>query len=212
MRYSGRKDNMKQYQEYNDYELIYMVNEKNEDAFSILYEKYQPLLKKYASSYYQAYKKYGVEYDDLCQEAYLAFDRTVRYYQEESETLFYTFLCITVRSKILNYVKGLQTKKRSVYVDSLSLDFTFGEKNHCLLESIENLQAKNPEIEYLMEDIYQQIHKFCINLDNENSQMFELYWNGFTNFEISSLLDIEFSKVILTLRRLRHSLREYLSD
>ena len=36
---------MKQYQEYNDYELIYMVNEKNEDAFSILYEKYQPLLK-----------------------------------------------------------------------------------------------------------------------------------------------------------------------
>lgn len=201
-----------QYQGYNDYELIYMVNEKNEDAYSILYEKYQPLLKKYASSYYQAYRKYGVEYDDLCQEAYLAFDRAVRYYQEESETLFYTFLCITVRSKILNYVKGLQTKKRSVYIDSLSLDFSFGEKEYSLLDSIENSCALNPEGECLKTDIYQKIHDFCVNLDNESSQMFELYWNGFTNLEISSLLEIDFSKVILVLRRLRHSLRNYLSD
>lgn len=203
---------MKQYQEYNDYELIYMVNEKNEDAYSVLYEKYQPLLKKYASHYYQAYRKYGVEYEDLCQEAYLAFDRAVRYYQEESETLFYTFLCITVRSKILNYVKGLQTKKRSLYIDSLSLDFAFGEKEYSLLDSIENPCALNPEGECLKEDIYQKIHEFCINLDNESSQMFELHWNGFTNLEISSLLDIDFSKVILVLRRLRHSLRNYLSD
>lgn len=212
MKYSGRKDRMKQYQEYNDYELIYMVNEKNEDAYSVLYEKYQPLLKKYARSYYQAYRKYGIEYEDLCQEAYLAFDRAVRYYQEDGETLFYTFLCITVRSKILNYVKGLQTKKRSVYVDSLSLDLAFGEKDYSLLDSIENSCALNPERECLREDIYQQIHDFCIDLDNESSQMFELYWNGFTNLEISSLLEIDFSKVILVLRRLRHSLRNYLSD
>ena len=203
---------MRDYQKYNDYELIYMVGEKSEEAFSVLYEKYQPLLKKYAGMYYQYYKNYGVEYDDLCQEAYLAFDRAIRYYKEDGPTMFYTFLCITVRSRILNYMKGILAKKNTIYFDSLSLDHVYSGSDQCFGEYLEDPSALDPEREYSRGQISLQVHNFCISLDPETSQMFELYWNGFSNSEISQLLGIDFAKVILSLSRARRLLRDYFSD
>lgn len=212
MRYFGRKDKMRDYKQYNDYELIYMVGENNEDAFSILYDKYQPLLKKYAGQYYQFYKHYGVEYEDLCQEAYLAFDRAIRYYREDGETLFYTFLCIAVRSRILNYVKGFQTKKNSIYLDAYSLDQVALGSDQSLGDYLEDPSALDPEREYSMGEISIQVHQFCLNLDDTTGQVFELYWNGFSNFEISQLLEIDLTKVLLSLRKIRRRLRNYLGN
>ena len=53
----------------NDEELIYMVRENDEEAWKIIMEKYEPLL-KYLAFYYQ--KTYGVkasiDHEDLLQE------------------------------------------------------------------------------------------------------------------------------------------------
>lgn len=201
---------MREYQQYNDYELIYMIGEKSEDAFSVLYEKYQPLLRKYAFKYYQCYKDYGVEFEDLCQEVYLAFDKAVRYYKDDEDALFYTFLCITVRSRILNYVKGLSSKKNSIYKETVSLEKFYSETGQAIHECLFDTTALQPEVEFVKREVSFKVHKFCVDLDDETSQMFELYWNGFSNLEISTLLDIDFSKVISSLRRARRLLRNYL--
>ncbi len=58
---------MQNYSQYNDYELVYMVQEENENAYQILYDKYQPLLRQIASRFFSAYRQFGVEYDDLYQ-------------------------------------------------------------------------------------------------------------------------------------------------
>ena len=212
MKYFGRKDEMKDYRTYNDYELIYMVAEKDEDAFSLLYHKYYPLLKKYAGLYYQYYKSYGVEYDDLCQETYLAFDRAVRYYRDDEDTLFYTFLCITIRSRILNYIKKFQSKKNSIYLDTLSLEQIYPGSDQCLGDYIENPLAPDPENEFFLHEVSNHVQNFRLSLDDESSQIFEMYWNGFSNSEISELLEIDFTKVISKLRRIRRLLREYLRN
>jgi len=203
---------MKDYGAYNDYELIYMVAENDEDAFSILYNKYYPLLKKYAGMYYQYYKSYGIEYDDLCQETYLAFDRAIRYYRDSEETLFYTFLCITIRSRILNYIKRFQSRKNSVHLDTLSLEQIYPGSDQCLGDYIENPYAENPEREFSLHQVSTQVKKFCLDLDDQTGQIFEMYWNGFSNSEISELLDIDFTKVISKLRRARRLLRNYLRN
>jgi len=212
MKYFGRKDKMKDYRAYNDYELIYMVAEKNEDAFSILYNKYYPLLKKYAGMYYQYYKSYGIEYDDLCQETYLAFDRAIRYYRDSEETLFYTFLCITVRSRLLNYIKRFQSKKNSVYLDTLSLEQIYPGSDQCLGDYLENPLAENPEKECSLRQVSMQVQNFCLDLDSQSGQIFEMYWNGFSNSEISELLEIDLTKVISKLRRIRRLFRDYLRN
>ena len=53
------------YKTINDYELIYLVNEKNEDAFNIIFKKYENLINKYANYYYNNYKQKGVNKDEL---------------------------------------------------------------------------------------------------------------------------------------------------
>ena len=47
---------MQNYSQYNDYELVYMVQEENENAYQILYDKYQPLLRQIVSHFYSAYR------------------------------------------------------------------------------------------------------------------------------------------------------------
>lgn len=203
---------MKEYKQYNDYELLYMVRENNEDAFSVLYEKYQPLMQKYAQQYYHYYKNEGIDYDDLCQEAYLAFDRCLRYYQEGNETLFYTFLCITIRSRLLNYIKGLSSKKNRFFRDCLSLDQIYGDSDLCLGDFVSDPKDMTLLDQLSLNSSLLKVHQFCIDLEFELSQIFELYWNGFSIMEISTLLALDSSKVSLTLRKIRKSLRQYLSD
>ena len=41
------------YKNYNDYELIYSVREKDDFAFDIIFEKYQPIIKKFATDFFQ---------------------------------------------------------------------------------------------------------------------------------------------------------------
>ncbi len=203
---------MKEYQKYNDYELLYMVAENDETAFSILYEKYCPLMQKYAKQYYEYYKQYGVDYDDLCQEAYLAFDRSLRYYKDKNETLFYTFLCITIRSRLLNYIKSFLAKKNCFFREALSLDQVYGDSDVVLGDFVSDPQAISLDDQLAQRWEMISVRKFCAELDFNDSQVFELYWNGFSKVEICTLLELPSTKISTIVRRVRKLLREYLSD
>ena len=41
-----------EYKNVNDYEVIYMIRENDEDAENLMYEKYRPLLYKYVNKFY----------------------------------------------------------------------------------------------------------------------------------------------------------------
>ena len=45
------------YKKYNDYELIYMIRENDNDSYDILYNKYLPVMKSIAFNYYNKYTK-----------------------------------------------------------------------------------------------------------------------------------------------------------
>lgn len=56
------------YKQVNDYEVISMIRENDDDARDIMYQKYLPVIRKGASKYFFDVKKHGVEFDDLVQE------------------------------------------------------------------------------------------------------------------------------------------------
>ena len=45
------------YRNLNDYEILYMICEREDENFNILYEKYKPLIVKIADSYVKSFKK-----------------------------------------------------------------------------------------------------------------------------------------------------------
>ena len=55
------------YKGVNDYELLYLVGENNEEVYNSIYAKYKPLIHRMAKTLCENYKSALVEYDDLFQ-------------------------------------------------------------------------------------------------------------------------------------------------
>jgi RNA polymerase sigma factor (sigma-70 family) len=184
------------YRDFNDYELLYLVSENNEDGFNILYKKYMPLIIKFANRYMNSFKYLGYEKDDLLQIGYITLFKASRYYKEYSDSMFYTFL-YTLLENIYNeeYRKCNSNKYRSLN-KSISYDLKIPGKD---LSYKEVLGEDN--LYYEEYDCYKRIITIKNNLPFDVACYVELKYNGYNNKEISELLDID-PKKINTFRRI----------
>ena len=168
------------YKKINDYEVLYLIGESNN--FEILYKKYQPLIYKIMKRYEKTFKIYGYELEDLMQIGYLTLFKTSFLYQEYNHVLFYSYFISALRKAIINEMRVNESNKRKC----LNLSFSY-ENN-----------IPNTDIKYL--DIISNSEEKCsITIGNYivfknslsfvNSNIFELYYNGYSIKEISCLLD-----------------------
>ncbi len=203
---------MQNYSQYNDYELVYMVQEENENAYQILYDKYQPLLRQIASRFFSAYRQFGVEYDDLYQEANLALTKAIHAYQASSNTLFYTFACITVQSKLKNFIKVSTSQKCLFHQRMVSLYEVISDKQNdlMLIDTIVDPVAVDPVSELEKKSLVQQLFQFSLSLNIVQSQIFELKTAGFRNIDIASLLGMSLKDVSNYIYRIRRKLKRFL--
>ena len=190
------------YKKYNDYELIYMVREHDEDSNDILYQKYIPIIHHLANSFYQSNKYYGYDYDDFVQEATLAFYKALTSFDEKENTLFYTFVILCIRRKLISFSERISTHKNNVLLrDYLSIDEIEFEDRKANIESL----MKNHEVEKI-------IKQFIYSLSFERSCIFELKYNGFSYREISQLLEIPISSIEFKYRTSKERVKILLSD
>jgi RNA polymerase sigma factor (sigma-70 family) len=173
------------YRKYNDYELIYMVRENDENSYDILMDKYLPIIKNISYHYYNCYSNYGYDLDDFLQEGYCAFFSALNHFDEGKDTLFYTFLVVCLHRSFISFCKKITNEKKNI--------------NNSLLVSLEDLDvvddACDTEDYFIyrsnVKDIWNIIYKKPI----EYISVFELRWNHFTFIEISKLLDISVNKI-----------------
>ena len=102
------------YKNYNDYELIYMVREKDESSNEILYEKYNPIIRNITYEYYRKYSVYGYDYDDFLQEGYIAFQNALCKYDENKDCLFYTFVVFCLRRSLGTFCRKISTRSKNL--------------------------------------------------------------------------------------------------
>lgn len=187
------------YKDYNDYELIYMVRENDEEFKDLLFRKYAPIVGKLSLDFYNNYKNYGYEYEDFYQEAMLAFNNAIINYDDNKGTIFYTFLIVCVKRALLSYVRNISNAKKNI-------------DNNMLVELDEfKLIDKNSDIDSIYKDKELQdiIREFIYNPSFliEDTSILELRINGFTWNEISILLDLPSSSIYLKFNRLKRKLR-----
>lgn len=196
----------------NDYELIYYVKENNEIAYNTIFDKYLPLVKKIAYEYYSSVKKYGIDYDDLCQEGFVAISKAVREYDGRS-SLFYTYVYICIKREIEKYIKGFRRLKHKYLNESISLNepiFNGDNDGICFQDIIPSVNNVEKYIygRYDYNTIY--YHKYFF--DFLTSCIYELKMNGFANKEISSLLDIQYRDVCKKVICIKNNLKEYINE
>ncbi len=188
--------------DYNDYELIYMVRENDEEAFNLILKKYEPLIKKLCFFYAQKYKIFNIDIEDLKQECRITLFNTLCKFDQNKDILFYSFVIVCIKRGISSYIRRIAGPTR--YCESVSID---DDDNYMQFE--DNYFYAPP---YLIDENYVSnlIIKFKNELNFDDACVFELRYNSFSYKDISILLDIPFKTVDNKLLKIRNKLKKYL--
>ncbi len=170
------------YRDLNDYEILYMVKDEQDNTFELLVQKYKPLIYKIVYEYINYFKKFGYELDDLMQIGYITLYKASSLYDIYNNSMFYTYFKSSLKKAIITNIRNNLTNRRIVLNEAMSYD----------------KDIPNTDISYL--DLFSyKMHNEVNNSDEliifKNSMpfdlanIFELLYNGYHMDEISILLD-----------------------
>ena len=193
---------MKNYCELNDYEIIYMIKEEDDNAKDIMFEKYKPIVDKEAIRLSGVASNIGLEKDDLIQEGYMALVSSLKNYDPTKNSLFYTYVSAAIKRKMLNLIRIHSSSKQIYLNESLSLDYSISEDNS-LLNYLEDEKARKPLEELVEKENDTELKIFLYGLPIMDACVFELKMNNFKTKEIAELLCTNKRNILNSLNRTR---------
>lgn len=170
--------------EYNDYELVYLSQEKNEDAYKILLNKYMPIIISKLKPYMTRSK---VPYEDLLIEALVGFQNAIDSFKNQEKATFYTFLLICVERELEKKCGRITQKKFNE-----SEEVLLSQKSQIQKELLEHIKSseKTPEEKIINEFEVNQILEHILEvLSSYEVEVLSLRIEGLTYSEISIALD-----------------------
>ena len=183
------------YIDLNDYEILNLIVENNEDANEIMYKKYKPLIVNISKKFLKYVKNSGLELNDLIQEGMIGLTRAIETYKDTKDTSFYTYAKICIEKALISQTVSAKRLKHQVLNSAVSIDATLEDSTVSLSDFIKDdrvdLEAKIVSNEYV-NDIMNKVSKLLTDFE---MQIFELKINGFNNHEIAELLDIEIKQI-----------------
>ena len=114
--------------QYNDYELVCLARESNEDAVNLIYQKYKPIIVKKSEDAIVRANHHGIEISDIMQEAYIGLDEAINSFKETDNASFYTFAMLCINRQIINYLRKITGGKDKILNDAVAID-DYLEKN-----------------------------------------------------------------------------------
>ena len=192
------------YKDLNDYEILYMVSEKDDASFNILYAKYQPLIYKIVKNYTKLFKKYGYELEDLMQIGYLTLYKASYLYKDYDNTKFYTYVVKAITNAIYREIKANETLKRNVLNNSLSYDKKINDSDESYIDILPDLKVSTglSEREFIL---------FKNSMSFEMGNIFEMFMNGYNFNEMSILLSYDIKMIRNNFRKIKQHAFTYKS-
>lgn len=189
----------------NDYELVYLAQENNEDARNILHQKYSRFIHYLIQSKYKKCNFITTDIEDIELECSLIFDKAINSYNQDKDVKFITYLKSCVEKKLIDIIKASLTKKGRTENNMLSLDEeTNGIKQYDVLYDYKNLIENNfVDIDYIAKII---TNKLSIH----EKDVLNLILKGHNKEEISILLGLELKQINNTIYRLKTKIKEEL--
>lgn len=200
------------YKEENDFELVYLIEENNEKAEAILYEKYKPIIDMKIKKYLRYAARLGLEYSDLHQEGMLGLSEAISSFKSQKDVQFRTFANLCIERQIFTALKKASRKKHILLNDSLSLDNTVNDDETTILDFIFD-KSSDPSI-YIesKENKLELLNKIYTVLTVFEKEVFELKINSFDYNEISQLLGKSYKSIDSAIQRIRTKVKKLLDE
>lgn len=186
-----------------------MIGENNEDAYSLMIDKYQPLINKYADYYYRQYNNRGIEKDELVQEGIVGLINAINFYMNQDKCIFYTFAKLVIKREMERYIKRTMRNKQLILTTATSFSEPIGLDDLVIEDTLYNI---NDNVETIVNDNFYRklLYDFKYELSFLQSQIYELRLNNFSNKEIAVLLDINYKSVDNCLRIMKSKFKNYI--
>ena len=185
----------------NDYELIYLAQENNEDARNILYQKYDFLINTKVKKIYQKYQYINTDNEDLKLELRFIFDNAINNYNQDKEAKFSSYLNLCFNTKIKDIIKNNFTYKNKINNNMISLDEDVN--GIPLYELISDYKSKI-DIDI---DINSFIYMMNNNLSKYEKEIFKYLLDGKNPHEIAKSLNVDLKKIKNTIYRLKTKIK-----
>ena len=187
----------------NDYEIMFLVNEKNENAEEILIKKYKNLINKYVEEYKVTGLQNGLEECDLYQEGLLGLINAIKTFDQSKEASFYTYANICIKTKIQTAIRDSSSKKNIVLNQSVSLDNLTNSDSTNYYDIICN--DKNDISDRLLkqeeqQQLFNEIEKRLTSFEKE---VLKLKTNSYSNEEIATKLQKDKRSIENAINRIR---------
>ena len=181
--------------EYNDYELVSLAKEGNEDAINIIYQKYKPIIVKKSQNMIFRANHHGIEISDIMQEGYIGLEEAIMNFNEKDEASFYTFAMLCINRQIINYLRKTTGGKDKILNDAVAID-EYVEKN---MKDDYDTEFSFIYKEY-EKDITSEIEK---QLTDFEFNVFKMKMNGYSFEEIANNLNRDLKSIYNTFQRIK---------
>lgn len=190
-----------QIEEFNDNELIYMIRQRNEKAFSFLVNKYQVETRRWLRHILRTYPRYQ-DQEDFYQIALLKLHESIDDYKAEQSS-FHNYYFKVLKHTTVDMIRSMNTYKhiQDKYTISLDMFVQEGDTNYCLVDLIEKeIPAEEEEQEEHMKEnvLYTQKQLTPLEVD-----ILSLRTLGYSYDMIAEKLNISKKKVDNTLCKIR---------
>lgn len=178
-----------------DYELVYLAQDGNEDAINIIYDKYKPIIVKKSKNAIVFVTHHGIEINDIMQEGFIGLEEAIRNFSQDNEATFYTFATLCIDRQILNFLRKINGNKDRILNEAIMID-----------DSLENTLKDNYDIEkeLLGRDNHNLItKKIKDDLTDFEKSVFDLRIKGYSFEEIAKKLNKDLKSIYNTLQRIR---------
>jgi RNA polymerase sporulation-specific sigma factor len=201
------------YKEYSDDELVMMINESNEEAKDILFDKYYYIVEIYIKKYRNMAYTLGIDIKDLTQEAMLGFADALNKYNEHKSTCLKTFISICVERRLQVAITKASTIKNKILNESLSLEHVYACFNDTLSDIISDDNKNNPlEKMTKEEDYHALLDNINKSLSLSETDVYNLMLNGLNYQEIAIVLNMTPKSVDNTIQRIKTKVKKVLQE
>lgn len=194
--------------ELNDYELVSLAQEMNEDAISILHEKYQPLITKKSHKFFKYLHNKGIELSDLIQECTIGFEEAIKNFNPNDNVSFYTFANICMDRQLMTETRRQNRSKYKFLNEAVPLE-TINEdsENSNLINFIQD-NSKNPELGLLTQEEFEELYQKIIKeLTSFEECVFNLKLQNFNYKEIADILDKDGKSIDNAIQRIKTKMK-----
>lgn len=200
---------MNYYKDYNDYELINLAQEQNEDAIAILYEKYKPIIYQKSHKYIKFFK--GLELCDLVQECYIVLDSAIKNFNQDKDNIFYTYINICLDRHLISQYRKNSNGKNKLLNESIPIDTSIEDEKNLINTIIDN--TNNPNIELTNYEEYIELYNQVIEkLTPLEECVFILKIENFDYQEIASILDKDKKSIDNAIQRIKSKIKSIIYE